>query len=276
MLNPQLHIVVALPCEARALITHYQLKKQQSQSNFDYYSNADYTIALIVSGVGKVNAAAATAYLQGITTSHRACCLLNIGIAGSGQHNVGDFLLINKIIDQASQRAFYPAATLKKLSLAQTTLVTCDSAQSSYPEQAIVDMEAYGFFQTATQFVCKEQVRVVKIISDNHQQSQQCIDKKLVQQLITQQMEAIDNVVQQLLILSKQETYNQLAPLMMDEIVDQWHFSQYQQHQLAAVLRRWQVVIPDEDPMIFCEAESSAKLVLKKLDTRLNDVSYTW
>ena len=59
--KPGVTIQVALPCEARPIIDHYRLKRQDS-SVFAKYQNADASLALIVSGVGKLNAATALAY----------------------------------------------------------------------------------------------------------------------------------------------------------------------------------------------------------------------
>ena len=55
--------VIAYSAEATALINYFRLEKQQQQE-FPLYRADD--ISLVISGSGKSNAAAATAYLYGI------------------------------------------------------------------------------------------------------------------------------------------------------------------------------------------------------------------
>ena len=56
-----INILTALPCEAKPLIHHYRLNGRQVHG-FRIYENSD--MRLIVSGIGKVAAAAACACLQ--------------------------------------------------------------------------------------------------------------------------------------------------------------------------------------------------------------------
>ena len=55
-----LNFVVALPCEARPIISHFGLQALDSPAGFRLYNRE--RMRLIVSGAGKIPAAAATAY----------------------------------------------------------------------------------------------------------------------------------------------------------------------------------------------------------------------
>ena len=91
--------VVAYKAEAAALISHYRLEQQQQQE-FPLYSADD--IALVISGSGKSNAAAATAYLYGKTGFHRDAVWINLGIAGHAVDAPGNTSLASKVIDVAT------------------------------------------------------------------------------------------------------------------------------------------------------------------------------
>ena len=74
-----INIVVALPAEARPLLDHFRLRDKQHNTAFPIYRNTD--MALIVSGPGKVAAAAATALLAGNRDTPATSAWLNVGIA---------------------------------------------------------------------------------------------------------------------------------------------------------------------------------------------------
>ena len=83
-----IHFVVALPAEGKPLIDRYGLRRRTLRSDYPIYEGNDIT--LIVSGIGKVAAAAATACLHASTNDHRPGVWLNVGIAGHSQRPVGD------------------------------------------------------------------------------------------------------------------------------------------------------------------------------------------
>ena len=51
----------ALHCEAKPIIDYYRLKKDPAENAFDVYQ--DERIACVVSGIGGINMAAATAWM---------------------------------------------------------------------------------------------------------------------------------------------------------------------------------------------------------------------
>ena len=100
-------LVVALAAEARPLLASHRL---QGVSGHPYRICAGEQTHLIVSGIGKVAAAAATAYLRALIGDTPAAWL-NIGIAGHGNQAVGTALLAHKVVDAASGKPFYPTFT---------------------------------------------------------------------------------------------------------------------------------------------------------------------
>jgi adenosylhomocysteine nucleosidase len=84
-----------LQCEASPIIAHFNLRSYPD-SPFPIYYNE--TMALIVSGIGKINCAAATAYLQVLRGGSLHSAWLNIGIAGHSEYPLGKGLLVHQII----------------------------------------------------------------------------------------------------------------------------------------------------------------------------------
>lgn len=268
--HSRLNIVVALPCEARPFIDHLSLKKRQGHA-FSLYANQHHTIHLIVSGVGKVNAAAATAYLHHASGHEPHTVYLNVGIAGSADVPEGACCFAHKITDQALQKAYYPYC-YKQLHLPSIDLLTVDHPQTQPIPQVMVDMEASAFFHTANRFVPQEQLHVLKVISDPLTVEATGLKPKAVTTLIEAQWPAIESSVFYLLALSEQEYAYSAIPPVFNDFIAQWHFTQYQQHDLLALLRRWRVCLPDQDPYQHSQPASSAQHVLICLKKELNSL----
>lgn len=264
----KLNIIVALPCEARLLLDIYHLSLIENSSNLQLFSNKDRSIHLIVSGIGKVFTAAAVGYLHALTGANAHTCYLNIGIAGGLQKSIGSIYLVHKIIDAANNKIFYPTPILPGF-LSHSAMMTVDQIQSQYPQQQLLDMEASGFFSAATCFVTQEQVQILKIISDNSPESMQNIRPATVISLFEKQQENIQRVVDYLLNLSACEFDQQLNLIHFQEFLGRWHFTNYQQHELRELLRRWQVNKPEINPLTLCQLEGNAQSVLGFLNNQL-------
>lgn len=270
--SPHLTIVTALPSEARPLIDFYKCRKNETHTSFQVFTNNDQTLKIIVSGIGQLKAAAATAYCYGIKSLEHGC-FLNIGIAGSSHLSLGDSVIANKITDATSQRSFYPWIS-KKLIVKQASLVTYDKPQHDYQNHPLIDMEAYGFFASALHFVTKEQIQVLKIISDNSAETLGQVNSSSVTGLVESQLPTINKVVKELLHLSSQQAQQYVAHPSLNEIKTRWHFSQYQHHQLKELLRRWAVIYPKDDPIAACAVEQQSKSVLQRLQSQLINARY--
>lgn len=268
-----LNIVTALDCEAHALIAHFKLVKIAVPNQFNVYCNAQGSIYLIVSGMGRVNAAAATAFLYAHSGAQPQTCFLNIGIAGHRDFDLAEIFLIHKVTDMSCRKSWYPFLP-KKTALNTADLQTVDTVMDGYPEQALQDMEGSAFFQAASCFVDHEQVSLLKIISDNQQQDTQAINKAKVKLWFEHNISQIDAIVMAFLNRSQQESVVAARP-DLTEYLEKWHFTHYQQHQLREYLRRWQVL--SDEPFIEKVAQAtSAKTVLKTMQQSLTNLAYTW
>ena len=160
-----LYIVTALYIEAKPLISLFNLKKDNSYTKFQVFSNED--IKLIISGTGKIKSATALTYLILKEDIKKNDYIVNIGFVASNKDSqLGDVVYISKIQNAYSDFDFYPEMIYKHNFL-EGSLTTFDSIVEQKIENIeYIDMEAYGFFQTASIFFKKAKIIVLKIVSD--------------------------------------------------------------------------------------------------------------
>ena len=160
-----LYIVTALYIEAKPLISLFNLKKDNSYTKFQVFSNED--VKLIISGTGKVKSATALTYLISKEDIKKNDYIANIGFVASNKNSqLGDIVYVSKIQNAYSDFDFYPEMIYKHNFL-EGSLTTFDSIVEKKIENIeYIDMEAYGFFQTASIFFKKDKIIVLKIVSD--------------------------------------------------------------------------------------------------------------
>ncbi len=260
-------LVVALAAEARPLLDFHRLR---GVNGHPYRICASAQTNLIVSGIGKVAAAAATAYLRALV-GDAPTAWLNVGIAGHGSQAVGTALLAHKVVDAASGQPFYPTFTASPL--CRTTLLhTVDRAQPPVGDAAY-DMEASGFCAAAQRFATSERIHCLKVVSDNPQSPYQALNAKKIEALIAAQLNAIAQVGESLQVLSQQLHALHADPPGLAELTARWQFTATQQHQLRGLLVRWQTLLPAApavaDDLLALQRRDEVLVYLKR---RLDDV----
>ena len=160
-----LYIVTALYIEAKPLISLFNLKKDNSYTKFQVFSNED--VKLIISGTGKVKSATALTYLISEEDIKKNDYIVNVGFVASNKNSqLGDIVYVSKIQNAYSDFDFYPEMIYKHNFL-EGSLTTFDSiVEKKIENTEYIDMEAYGFFQTASIFFKKDKIMVLKIVSD--------------------------------------------------------------------------------------------------------------
>ena len=160
-----LYIVTAIYIEAKPLISLFNLKKDNSYTKFQVFSNED--VKLIISGTGKVKSATALTYLISKEDIKKDDYIVNIGFVASNKNSqLGDIVYVSKIQNAYSDFDFYPEMIYKHNFL-EGSLTTFDSiVEKKIENTEYIDMEAYGFFQTASIFFKKDKIIVLKIVSD--------------------------------------------------------------------------------------------------------------
>ena len=156
--------VVALAAEARPLLDNYSFSRLEDKP-FPLYHSIKDNMHLVISGMGKVNSAAATAWLGAQLSSQRIW--INLGVAGHKDAPINSGYWVDKIVDRANGNCYYPTILFPW----QTAAIECHSKpQTDYPASSLVDMESSGFFPTASLFTHQELVQLYKLVVDNENQ----------------------------------------------------------------------------------------------------------
>jgi hypothetical protein len=221
--------VVALGAEARPLIDRYRLEPAGG-GTFRVYQGGGRR--LVVSGVGKVAAAAATAYLH----EEPSAVWLNVGIAGHRDRTPGELLRANRVTDAATGERFYPTL-LGLTAIDSAGVTTVDAPETELASPELFDMEASGFYATALRFSTSELVQCVKIVSDNLATGIDGVTSARVSELVERKLDAIDAVVSHL-----ESIATDIAPergeLEVTPFTDTWHFTTSQTRRLRRLLVR--------------------------------------
>lgn len=220
-------------CEAKPVIDFYHLKKSHEDNAFDLYRGDN--MACIVSGIGKLASAAATAWIAARYDSAASIAWMNLGIAGAATDQPGAIFALNQVIDADTGQRYYPAPGANS-TLPGRACLTLSQASDDYHENTLFDMEASGYLYSALRFSSAELAQSIKIVSDNHSH-QTGKNRSLVSALIHQQIELIDQQATGLITLNQEiaaltiptETWQQLNALA--------HFSQTQKNRLRVLWR---------------------------------------
>ena len=232
-------IVTALHAEAKPLIEKFGLEPESTPCTIACFRNDE--MALAVSGIGKIRSAIATTYLLGREHPPSGSIALNIGVCGSANHalDLGQLLVIHEIVDQSSNRTFYPE-TLMNPPCEEAVLTTFDmpvtKAMVRGDVRGVVDMEASGFFQAALKFLDPTSIICAKVISDFLEDTAR-VDNASVSELIERNVDSLEQILLQATCLGNLE--NELLTsddtMLLKALEEQWQLSVAQEH----LLRKW-------------------------------------
>ena len=266
---PRLFIYAALPCEAKPLVAHFKLKKDTTVQPFAVYLNSD--LCLTVTGLGKNAMAAGIAYTQALFAGSESPVLLNIGIAGHQHHALGALFLIDKITDLDSQKSHYPPLVFTP-PCPTAAIETASRPQLSYHSEALCDMEASAFYETAVRFTSGELVQSLKVISDNALSPAENIQPKQVEALIAAQLATIEALLSELSALAK--LISAPEPAQFDALTQRYHFTVSEQGQLKNQLSRWEL-LSDSPELVWNQLQfHKGKDVLVWLDQHISQLEF--
>jgi nucleoside phosphorylase len=263
----KIFIYTALPCEAKPLVEHFKLKKCVDVQPFAVYVQGD--ICLTVTGIGKTAMAAGIAYTQALFAGGNHAVLMNIGVAGHRDYEIGDLYVADKITDLDSRRHYYPPLIGKAL-CSSCAVNTSSIPQLDYNHAELCDMEASAFYETATRFTTGELVHCLKVISDNQAAPANLIQAKEVSVLIAAHVATIEKLITQAVELAALIMPPQ-TPLF-EQLIQHYHFTVSAQTQLKAQLTRW-AVLTDNQPLALDTAElHNGKDVLRWIEQQISKV----
>lgn len=260
-------IVCALKCEAECLIETLNLKPFSNSLLFPVYTQG--SIFLILSGIGKSQAAAAVAYLYAISGERPFSAWLNIGIGGHPEREVGEGILAHQIIDQASRQTFYPTISWKT-SVPTDSIYSVDRVEDVYANSGVYEMESAGFCSTAFKITTSEMIHCYKVISDNPELPPRK-DPAFVHSLIASNQKPILDLIERVQLIQEELSTWSAHPQTVVSFIEKWHFTDTQLFQLRRLLKRWEVLFGDlpsleSSPRTF----SKGKDVLSYLEQQLH------
>ena len=238
--------VIALKEEAQEILNHFKLKPVNEKTIYPIYKNEEETHWLIISGIGRSNAAASTAYLYSFSKASKYTSWVNIGIAGSDKGNYGDLYLVDKISTYQVKKSTYPS-TMPKTSLPKMHLFTSDIPISDYSTYELIDMEGSAFFDIASKLTSKEFICLMKVISDGPENDIGEITKSKISNLIKENLLKIIDVISYYERLSEEEFQITEKPELFYAIKSKWHFTATQSYKLETLLRRIELYCNNRD-----------------------------
>jgi len=190
-----INLVAALPAEGKPIASRFDLPRLQPDLEFPVYRRSHIT--LVVTGPGKINAAAGTALLGALGDRRQQAIWVNLGIAGHAERSVGEVLLASSITDAVSGRVWFPILP-DGAPCPSESLLTLDRPDFGYKNQGMVDMEASGFFPTACRYSSVGLVQVLKVVSDNRENTSRGLGAKQVRRLMDGVIETLEALLARL------------------------------------------------------------------------------
>ncbi|MFT4888215.1 MAG: hypothetical protein ACJA2D_001852 [Pseudohongiellaceae bacterium] len=230
------NLVVAHAIEAKPIIQRLGLKSVNGGAFRRYQAQG---VNLVVSGIGRVNAAAATAYLSAVTIDDSMYdpIWINAGIAGHKTFELGVSLIIRKITDPVTNRSYYPLPIAS--SLPSSDLVTVDVPEEEYSQNAAFDMEGSAFWSIATKFSPIEFVQLLKIVSDNPENTINTLSKDKIETLMDELVVGLQLLITELQTLASQYNCAISLPTAYEKMVQRFNFTVTQSSQLRRACQQF-------------------------------------
>lgn len=228
-------ILVATAAEARPIIDQFGLS---AEHNSVYRRYSKPPVSLVQTGIGKLNAASATAATLSTlaTTQATAPVCLNVGITGADR-DLGSLFCAASVSDAASGRKWFPQLTWDPVAPC-SAIITVDKPDNNYAPNILYEMEAAGIINAATAFTTLEFIQFLKIVSDNPAHSYQDISADCIKKLIHDQVDSIALAVNRLIALRDALPANQEIMDYLQRLKSTIHFSATQQANLKNLLQQ--------------------------------------
>ena len=266
--------VIALKEEAKTIINHYELRPVNENPLFPIFKNADETHWLVLSGIGRHNAAAATSYLYSTSNVMQNTAWINIGIAGCGQGKYGDLCLVDKISNNCGQSR-YPT-TKPRTHLPKMNLFTSDVPINDYSSQELIDMEGIAFYDIVSKFTSNELICLMKVISDGPENNIKSLNRDKIIDLIKSNINNIEEIVSYYEKLSQLDFLNNQKPYLFTQITSNWHFTVTQKYKLENLLRRIKFFLCDKNVLEIIKDCKKGNSVLNILDLKIKQSEVDW
>ena len=232
-----IYIFAALPCEILPLADLFGLKPVTDGVCRGWISS-EGTVRVIITGIGKVSAAAAVGYACALYGAGRDDYLINIGTCAGGRNRSGAYL-INKVTDNDTKRDFYPdmllGTGLPESSVTTVSPVATEEMTAS-DDDMLWEMEASGFAESASLFVPPHRIQMIKVVSDRGTDGKEDLTEELLMRTVAKSADAIKAAVG---VFLKDDLKNALKENTeetgSEEYVDDFKCSETMRHELKAL-----------------------------------------
>lgn len=267
--DSSINFVVAHFLEAAPVIENFRLKPVQDNGPFARYKGPN--INLIVTGIGRLNAAAATAYLGAVTKQESVndAIWINAGISGHRSLALGEVAVAHKIVDVQTGAAYFPLPIAT--SLHSTALFSVDAPERKYSQDSAYDMEGAAFWATARKFSPMEYIQLIKVVSDNADNAIENINKQKITEYMLKLVSKLDGLVEQLQQLALRHNAAQSLPAAFQDLSGSHKFTVTQLRQLRRACQRFKAAgIETELEVFLRDLPVSAKDLLSRMSSRLD------
>ena len=197
-------LITALKAESDPFIQHLSLKKD-SALDFPYFVNQKLNVGLIGVGVGKKNIKSRINDFFKLI-NHKEVQFINIGIAGGkkSRTNIGDLFIINKILDDNSDKKYYPEIIIDHgLNESSITTVGAPIHDGGKKYDTLVDMEAHEIFSTCSRLVPVHNISIIKLVSDHMDGQELFTQPSIVSELLKEKMDEIIYFINQFKLIDE-------------------------------------------------------------------------
>ena len=203
-----IYVMMALYQEAHGLIRELELKKNTAYAPFEVFDNESAGIRLVVTGVGEIAAAAATAAVCARDGADAADFLVNIGCCAAGgcepadrdmdsgygaahAAQTGDLYVCHKITEQATGKTFYPDILYRHPWKERELVTGMQPLQRAAAHGALYDMEAAAVYQAGIRFFSPDRMLFLKVVSDSGVAGQERMTAETLAGLLEQHVKAV-------------------------------------------------------------------------------------
>ncbi|MCP4994504.1 MAG: hypothetical protein GY934_12070 [Gammaproteobacteria bacterium] len=185
-------LVVALPAEAKPVRQQMGLIRDNHIQAYPVYRK-DGTL-LIISGVGRDQAKAATRWVQETLPISSDTLWINVGIAGHPGNPVGEAVVADSVgCEMESHR--HPLSPPQSPCARIEPLITLTKPDPEYQHNSLCDMEAMGFVDSALRTANSDRILCFKVISDNRTTAISKINGKRVSALIASRLPCLQQLI---------------------------------------------------------------------------------
>ena len=203
-----IYVMMALYQEAHGLIRELELKKNTAYAPFEVFDNESAGIRLVVTGVGEIAAAAATAAVCARDGADAADFLVNIGCCAAGgcepadrdmdsgygaahAAQTGDLYVCHKSTEQATGKTFYPDILYRHPWKERELVTGMQPLQRAAAHGALYDMEAAAVYQAGIRFFSPDRMLFLKVVSDSGVAGQERMTAETLAGLLEQHVKAV-------------------------------------------------------------------------------------